>query len=119
SPEGRLYRYISTPVAGATVADWQDNFAITGNFAGASTTAASGEDSLCGFKIIPTTPSLFFYENSNATYVAYPSASNTEPLVPGRGYAAFIRQCNFQTKIDVTGPINRDSIPLPVNHNGT
>src|SRR5690606_7672674 len=74
------YRYISSPVEGTTIADWQLYFPITGPFDG--TTKGSG---------LTKQYSLFVRERSG--WVGYPDAESdkTAPIEKGRGYAAFIR----------------------------
>ncbi|MBT1705350.1 T9SS type A sorting domain-containing protein [Chryseosolibacter indicus] len=120
SGEGRIYRYLSSPVTNATIADWQDNFSITGNFTGASTTDPStGTNTVCGFKVATKTGSLFYYDNSVSQYIAYPTTSSAAPLEPGRGYSVYIRQCNDPIITDVRGPINQGSIALPLQHNAS
>jgi hypothetical protein len=62
--------------------------------------------------------------NADAGYRPYPIAdsySYNNPLEVGKGYVPFIRDCESPTIIDVHGPINRGTIPLPVFftfHNG-
>ncbi|MCA6073405.1 T9SS type A sorting domain-containing protein [Fulvivirga sedimenti] len=107
-PVAEIYRYITAPVSNATVADIQDDVPITGTFTGA--------DNLSGW--LPD-PSMFNYDESvdgdfNSGYVAYPVASNTEPLEVGRGYTLFVRDGATPAVIDFTGTINRDAIVLPV-----
>jgi hypothetical protein len=114
SGEGRIYRYLSSPVNYATVASWKDDFSITGNFKD----PASG-GTICGYKIIPREPSLYYYDEVLAAYVAYPSAgraSGESRIETGRGYAAFIRQCASPTVVDVTGEVNQQQINLPVSY---
>ncbi|MGM0581493.1 MAG: fibronectin type III domain-containing protein [Bacteroidota bacterium] len=78
----RLYRYISSPVSGVTVADWQEFFPITGNFSGASTGTGLG-----------TAASLFYYDEDNGGWKEYPPSGtdNTYPINEGTGYAAYFR----------------------------
>lgn len=111
SPEGRIYRYISSPVTNASVSQLQDNFPVTGSFTGSSTCTGC-----------TTNPSLFYYNAVTAAYIDYPASINTEQLEPGRGYAAFIRQDAVllpgdPITVDLTGPINKGNIPMPVFHN--
>src|SRR5690606_32843026 len=54
SDEGRIYRYISSPVTNATVAQLQDDFYITGNFTGADTGCAG----------CTSNPSMFYYDEA-------------------------------------------------------
>lgn len=90
----RVYRYISSPVSGVRISDWQNYFPVTGTFAGASTGSGLGTNS-----------SLFYYAEPN--YIAYPIASNTEFVQPGRGYAAFVRDGVNPTTLVQTGVPNQ------------
>jgi trimeric autotransporter adhesin len=119
SQENRVYRYISTPVSNTSVSDWQDDFAITGNFGGASTSdPETGETTICGLAIKPSTPSMYTYNESVAGvqdygWVAYAGGS----IQTGRGYAPFIREsCYREVIIDVTGTVNQGNISLPVSY---
>jgi hypothetical protein len=100
----RLYRYISSPVAGTRVADWQVYFPITGNFTGASTGPGLG-----------TASSMFYYAND--TYTAYPLQSNGQTnqslIQPGVGYSTFIRNTDPFTLIN-TGNPHQGTIVFPV-----
>lgn len=92
-PEGRIWKYISSPVDGVTVKDWQDSgLPITGNFAGAST----------GFG---TSPSLYYYDESEGGWLPYPppGGSNSAPILCGVGYSAFIRKTDGPTILEVSG----------------
>ncbi|MEM7109525.1 MAG: hypothetical protein AAF519_14965, partial [Bacteroidota bacterium] len=42
SNEGRLFRYLSSPVSGATFEEWRDDFPITGSFSNPSTGEVGG-----------------------------------------------------------------------------
>jgi trimeric autotransporter adhesin len=117
----RVYRYISSPVSGRSVADWQDDFPVTGNFTNPTTEfpVGSGITSFCGRPLIPTTASLFRYVEPNTGsgafdlgWVAYPlsGSSTTASLEVGRGYAAFIRECTNATTVDVRGPVNQGTV---------
>jgi trimeric autotransporter adhesin len=119
SQENRVYRYISTPVSNTSVSDWQDDFAITGNFSGASTSdPETGETTICGLAVRAATPSMYVYNESVAGvqdngWVAYAGGS----IQTGRGYAPFIREsCYREVIIDVTGTINQGNISLPVSY---
>lgn len=119
SAEGRIYRYLSSPVSNATVAQLKDDFLVQGNFADPSPT-----QTVCGLRASAGTSTLFYYDETvaggrNAGYVAYPApgfTSDASPLAAGRGYAAFIRQCTVATVIDYTGPINQGVVRLPVTY---
>lgn len=73
--EGRIYRYVSTPVKGSTVSDWQQFLPITGPFTGSS----------------PNTndPSLFYYDEPEGGWIAYPDGNNQQPIMAGRGYSIY------------------------------
>jgi hypothetical protein len=108
--EGRIYRYISSPVTGYTVAQLQAVFPVTGSFTGTS---------VCGTCL--TNQSMFSYDGATQLYVDFPATTNSEVLLPGVGYSAFVRQdvIGGPATIEWTGPINQGTIPLPVSHNGT
>lgn len=109
----RIYRFISSPVQNATVADIQNEIPVTGSFTGSSTCSGC-----------LTNPSMFTYNETVTTggidngYEAFPVSSNSEQLVPGRGYAIFVRgnidpiQSAGSALFDVRGPINSGTISL-------
>lgn len=109
--EGRIYRYISAPVSGFTVADLQDYFPITGSFTGADNDCAG----------CTSNQSMFSYNGTTQAYEDFPVSSNTETLTPGVGYSAFIRQniIGSPVTIEWTGPVNQGTVSLPVSYNGT
>lgn len=106
SDEGRLYRYISSPVQGMSVAALQESFPITGKFTGSSTCIGC-----------TTNPSFFYYDTDE--YVEFPESSVTEVLEPGRGYSAFIRQNQLPNPGPLTipffGPVNQGVVDLSVS----
>lgn len=103
----RMYRYLASPVIGATVGDWQDDISITGAFTEASS------QSVCGITPVKTSASMFLFNetiNGASRYVAYPTTATggaESPLVAGVGYATFIRNNCSPTVIDVTGTLNQ------------
>jgi hypothetical protein len=112
---GRSYRYLSSPVASATVADLMDDFPITGGFDGAS----SGPG-------LSANPSFFLYDESSGGtnsegWRPYPDPESNSgaPLAPGQGYAAFIREAGESVTWDVTGPVNQGDMQLPVTYTDT
>jgi trimeric autotransporter adhesin len=115
SPVG-IYRYLSAPVIGAEVLNWQSTFAITGPFTGASTTDPStGTNQVCGFTIKPASASMFTFNATTQAYADYPisGGSNTAALVQGVGYAAFIRNCSSPVINTLTGTIyNGSTVPF-------
>ena len=109
--EGRIWRYLSVATSNATVASWQDDFPITGTFSDPST----------GTGISSSSPSLYYYDESVAGvqdngWLPYPTSGTaaSNPLDPGTGYSAFIREGSGPTTIDVTGPINQGTINFSV-----
>lgn len=113
---GRIYRYISSPVQNATVEDIQQEIPVTGEFTGHSECAGCGGAA-----------SMFYYNESMITdntkdgintfadgYLEFPDApqTNQEILVPGRGYSIFVRgdlppvSTTGNARWDVRGPIN-------------
>ncbi|MTI20579.1 T9SS type A sorting domain-containing protein [Fulvivirga sp. RKSG066] len=103
SGEGRIYRYLSSPVVGANFEQWRDDFPITGTFSDPST----------GPGIRTNNPSLYLYDESNpgttdTGWEAHPTtgALATHTIEVGRGYAAFIREDVASTVVDVTGTLN-------------
>jgi hypothetical protein len=115
----RIYRYISSPVANASVSDIQNEIQVTGTFAGAS--SCSG----CG-----TAQSMFLYDETVTTdinasgtadlndgYTNFPVAANTETFAPGRGYTIFVRGnlLSGSAMWDLRGPVNSGNLSLPVS----
>jgi hypothetical protein len=103
------------------VASWKDDFPISGTFVDRSPTT-----NICGLEVNSRKPSMFYYNetvvgNPDAGYIAYPASglSSASPLVVGRGYSAFIRECNDPTVVDVTGTINQGQITFPVTYTDT
>ncbi|MGC3944270.1 MAG: hypothetical protein QM762_07100 [Chryseolinea sp.] len=111
SAEGRLYRYISSPINTGTVASLMDDFPVTGWFA----------DPSAGPGINPANPSLFEYDESLGEKLSgwkpYPQNVNAADasLRPGKGYAAFIRN-QSATTLDFAGPINQGDITLSLSY---
>ncbi|MBX2916314.1 MAG: T9SS type A sorting domain-containing protein [Cyclobacteriaceae bacterium] len=90
---GRIYRYIASPVQNASVSQIQSFIPVTGTFSGTSSCTGCS-----------TSPSMFRYDENVITdtnnsgqndlddgYVSFPVSTNTEILTPGRGYAIFVR----------------------------
>jgi predicted esterase len=91
--KGRQYRYLSVPVKNFSVADLQPFIPVTGNFA----------VSTPGFS---TNPSMFHYDEPTGGWKPFPSVNNSENLVLGKGYAVFVRDDLFDTKIIATGEVH-------------
>ncbi len=98
-PPNRLYRYFGSMVKNATVADWQENIAITGNFTGRSTGPG-----------LSSNPSVFYYdENTEANWMPYPTTTNTEVMEAGKGFIVFTRDLNNPLTLELTGePVQGD-----------
>ena len=110
SAEGRIFRYISSPVNNASVESLMDDFAVTGRFA--DPTTGSGVNS--------RVPSFYYYDESEGSlqggWVPYPlnGLAKDSPLEPGRGYCALLRQWTDAIVWDVKGTLNQGEIELPV-----
>jgi hypothetical protein len=114
SGEGRMYRYLSSPVSNATVDSLMDDFPITGTF----------DDPSTGSGIRPSSSSFFYYDETlpgSLGWIAYPSTGSSSEnfLEVGRGYSAFIREASNSTTWDVTGNINQGDIILPTTFTNT
>ncbi len=98
--EGRIYRYISSPVKGVKVADLQAFIPITGNFTGASTIPGVSNPAA----------SMFWYAEPN--YMAFPASggNNQDTLRTSRGYTIFVREATNPTTWKVTGAPNQGNI---------
>lgn len=112
SAEGPVNRYISSPVTNARVIDLQDDFPITGSFTGTSYPCTG---------CLNNGPSLRYYNEPtlgpfNKGYVQYPpiGGNNSSTLTVGRGYLAYMWQGASQITWDVTGPINKGTLSLPI-----
>ncbi len=110
----RIYRYLSSAVSGATVADWQTSIPITGTFANPST----------GTGIVSTSPNMYVYDESVAGlqslgYSAYPASGNSSSasLVVGKGYSVFVRNnAGRPNVLEVNGTINKGTLTIPVTY---
>jgi len=86
SDEGTINRYISVSANSIPVTQLQDDFSVTGSFTGTSFPCAG---------CLNNGPSLKWYRESTigafeGGYQGYPLASNSEQLVVGRGYLAYM-----------------------------
>jgi hypothetical protein len=107
--EGRIYRYISSPVQDASVASLMDDFAVTGRFDDPTTVNVSNSKN----------PSLYYYDESQGSlqsgWKPYPTMgfAKDNPLIPGVGYCALIREAANPLVWDVNGALNQGDIVLP------
>lgn len=122
SGEGRVWRYLSSPIQNASVASWKDDFPITGTFSDPSTNVEWP-----GLSPALTTSAVSMYRYNETVvgtrdlgWEAFPTTglANANPLEVGRGYSAFVRITPASTVIDVTGPINSGDIAMPVTLTG-
>lgn len=102
SGEGRIYRYISSPVRNVTAADLQAFFPITGQFTGASV----------GAGLTTGNASMFQYTEPN--YIQFPAVggTNLDTLRRGKGYTPFIREASVATTWKVTGEPYQGNLPF-------
>lgn len=119
SPEGRVWRYISSPVSNSSVAQLQDDFFVGGNFVD-----PSPKQEICGKTAAPKSTTIYYYDEAvpggmEEGYVEYPRPGKTaaeSPLHVGLGYSVFIRNCETPTVIDFAGPLNQGTLTLPVTY---
>lgn len=108
-------RFISSPISNASVAQLQDDFAVTGNFTGTSfpcTGCLNNGASLRWYDETVTGPP---FKNGYKPFPA-PGGSNSETLVPGVGYDTYMWNGVTPIVWDVTGTINRGTIHFSVSH---
>ena len=108
SSENRIYRYISAPVVGATVAQLKAAIPVTGIFTDPSDGTSTPPCTGC----ISTKPSLFSFNETTAVYdTGFPGAGQSSggtTFANGRGYSAFFRH----TGLGAVGIVT-------INFNGT
>jgi hypothetical protein len=123
----RIYRYISSPVQGASVSDLQQEIPVTGSFTGASVCAGcTSNQSLFAYnEAVITDTDGNGIVNDHDGYVDFPNASNMETLETARGYAFFVRgNILASTLWNLRGPINAgnnspSSFPVSYTSSGT
>jgi hypothetical protein len=105
---GDKYRYISSPVENATVADLMDDIPVTGIF----------EDADRGGDLPEDAPSLFYYSESESEWIPFPTAgtSHENHFDSGRGYCFFNWNGEADSNWDVTGPVHQGTLSLPVTY---
>ncbi len=124
---GRIFRYISSPVQNPQVSQIQPEIPVTGSFTGSSSCSGCGSNQ-----------SMFLYNESVTTdtngsgtpdlndgYEDFPATANTETLSAGRGYTLFVRgnvapvSSNGNARWDVRNPINSGTIAFPASFNSS
>jgi chitodextrinase len=92
---GKVWRYLATPVDTTTVGGWQQYISITGNFAESDPAFPDSN------------PSLYYYDEPNGGWIAYPDQANGEsaasPIEAGRGYSVWLRDGDLPFTITNTG----------------
>ncbi len=107
------WRFLTTPVSGTTLADWDDNL-ITSGFTGSD------------YPLWPTAanpwPNIYFYNETvcgiqDSGFVAATNITNT--VSPGQGVWVWAGDTIIGTQaftVDVVGPANKGNINLPVSY---
>jgi hypothetical protein len=111
---GRIYRYISSPILNATVADLQQEIPVTGTFTGRSSCSGctSSSQSLFAYnETVLTDTDGNGVNNENDGYIDFPSNTNTETFQNARGYALYVRANLLTTTLwDLRGTINSGNV---------
>jgi hypothetical protein len=99
SGEDLIWRLLTPPVNGASVANWQQFFKISGNFDGADP-SVRGE------------PSMYIYDETvpgdgQLGWEAYPVATNQESITSGKGYLVAMSNKLNPITVEVSGPVNQ------------
>lgn len=100
SAEGKVFRYISSPVQSATVLDLQGEISVTGSFTGTSFPPQTGCSGCAPCTdCVNNNQTMFRYNDLkvgggtiNQRYEDFPDALNSETFQSGRGYSVYIRQ---------------------------
>lgn len=127
STNNRIYRYISSPVQIATVADLQQEIPVSGTFTGRSLcTGCTTNQSLFAYnEAVITDTDGNGTVNQHDGYIDFPDVTNTETFQPGRGYALFVRGNILSSTLwDLRGPINSGNVaplafPITYTTSGT
>ncbi len=108
-------RFISSPISNASVAQLQDDFPVTGNFTGTSFPCTGCKNNGASLRRYDET---VINSSFKSGYVPVPASggSNSELLVPGVGYDAWMWNGVSATVLDVTGTINRGTINFTLSH---
>jgi len=109
--DNRFWRYFSSPIDGATVADWQDDIPVTGGFENPTW----GNTSQNSFYLYDETLS----GEKNGGWTPYPQLVNSSeaPLIVGKGYSLFQRDNEDRPDhLGVTGNINQGDVQLPLTY---
>jgi hypothetical protein len=119
---GRIYRYISSPVQNATVQDIQQEIPVTGQFTGVSSCENCNPIIASMFRYDETIVIDTNHDGVNTVqdgYQRYPFTSNQATLESGRGYSIFVRgdiapvSTVGNARWDVRNPINAGTVVYP------
>ncbi len=113
----RVWRYISAPVTGTSVADWKTEMTITGTFS----------DPATGPGVVSNSPSMYVYDetfvaggpNLEDRYRRYPASglAANAPIINGRGYSVFGRT-EGEIMFDSRGTLAQGDRPVSVTSSG-
>jgi hypothetical protein len=106
-------RFISSPVTTASISQLQSSFSITGNFTGTSYPCSQCESN---------EPNMYYYDETitgefQQGYLPAPAGggSNTEIMVPARGYDVYMWNNPGNVTINYSGPVNQGLINFNVS----
>jgi len=122
----RIYRYISSPVANASVSQIQSFIPVSGTFTGfSSCSGCTTSQSMFAYdETVTTDTNASGIADYNDGYTNFPVSANTEILTSGKGYTLFVRgnvapvSGSGSALWEVRGPINAGNvipITLPVS----
>ncbi len=117
---GRIYRYISSPVQTPAVSQIQPEIPVTGSFTGSSSCTGCGSlQSMFAYdETVITDTNGDTFVDLNDGYIDFPATVNSETLSNGRGYTIFVRgninpvSGAGSALWDVRAPINSGTINL-------
>lgn len=113
----RSWWHLSSPFTNASAADWQNNFQISGEFAGADDVGGSNFASIKWYDETKIDPSI------DSGWVDFPAANTSEIIEIGRGYRAFLRTDGStvlgNTTISMNGTPNTGNVNLDVSYSTT
>ncbi len=103
------FRFLASPVAGRTIADWMNNFYITGPGTGTTLGAANSNgwhtSNANIINAIVTATSVLTYNEAPITgdlNTGWTNVATNTPLTPGLGFRAFLRGTNNGTPTNST-----------------
>lgn len=97
-PKGTVYRYLTFPAVGATVAELQQHIPVNGNFPERTNSM---------------TPSMFYYNEGSTGWIPYPTASAASSTFElGRGYTTYISDAVNSEHITMSGTLRVGNFPF-------